>query len=450
MTATGSGSARRSCGCRDHATPDEAGSAGAPRGFGRRAFLRRSAVLAAATGLMGRELATRVAFAASPAYAGDVLVVLSFRGGFDGLSCVVPRNDANLVNARPNIRVPDGTLLALGNAGNGNDNRFGLHPAMAPLMPMWNAGTFGLVQAVGQLNPTRSHFEAMEEMEKAAPGSSLRTGWIDRVLGERGIGSAFQAAAIGNGGVTTQFQGPAPELGLYRIDNFDLSGAGDDLSPWDAALRALNVGGPLTVQGPVATTLGALATTRTLTAAGYTPENGALYDGNSDLAMSLRDVARLVKADVGLQVAAVDYGDWDMHEGLADNTLDPTEGWMHDKLTELSGALAAFFTDLGPTLTGRVSMLTLSEFGRRVEENGSHGLDHGHGNAVLLLGGGIVGGRVHGTWPGLADAALDNGDLAATTDYRNLIGELLVKRCGASSVSSVFPGLSYSALGIAH
>ena len=164
----------------------------------------------------------------------------------------------------------------------------------------------------------------------------------------------------------------------------------------------------------------------------------------------MRDVARLIKADVGLQVAAVDYGDWDMHDGLADNTLDPTEGWMHDKLTELSGALAAFFTDLGAALTGRVSLLTLSEFGRRVEENGSHGLDHGHGNAVLLLGGGIVGGKVHGTWPGLADSALDDGDLAATTDYRNLIGELLVKRCGASSVTQVFPGLSYSALGIAH
>jgi len=269
------------------------------------------------------------------------------------------------------------------------------------------------------------------------------------MLGDRGAGTAFQGCAIGNGGVTTQFQGPAPELGLYRIDDFDLSGAGDDLSPWDTALRALNVGGPLTVQGPVATTLGALATTRTLAAAGYTPDNGAVYDSDSDLAMSLRDVARLVKADVGLQVAAVDYGDWDMHEGLAMGTLNPSQGWMHDKLTELAAALTAFYTDLGPTLTGKVTLITLSEFGRRVEENGSYGLDHGHGNVVLLLGGGIVGGQVHGTWPTLAPAALDDGDLAATTDYRNLIGEILVKRCG-SSATSVFPGLSYTPAGIAH
>jgi uncharacterized protein (DUF1501 family) len=430
---------RKPCGC-----PDDSA-----RGFTRRAFLRRSAVVAGAVGLMGgRDLATRLAFAAAP-YTGDVLVVVSFRGGMDGLSAVVPRADADFVAARPNIRVPDSALLALGTVANGNDNRFGLHPAMAPLMPMWQAGTFGIVHAVGQVNPTRSHFEAMEEMEKAAPGSSLRTGWIDRMLGDRGAGTAFQGCAIGNGGVSTQFQGPAPELGLYRLDDFDLSGAGDDLSPWDTALRALNVGGPLTVQGPVATTLGALATTRALAAAGYTPANGAVYDSNSELAMSLRDVARLVKADVGLQVAAVDYGDWDMHEGLATGTLDPSQGWMHDKLTELSGALAAFFTDLGPTLTGKVSLVTLSEFGRRLEENGSHGLDHGHGNAVFLLGGGIVGGKVHGTWPTVAPDKLDDGDLAATTDYRNLIGELLVKRCG-SSATSVFPGLAYTPLGIAH
>ena len=432
---------RKPCGC-----PDDSATA---RGFSRRAFLRRSAVVAGAVGLMGgRDLATRLAFAAVP-YTGDVLVVVSFRGGMDGLSAVVPRADADFVAARPNIRVPDSALLPLGTVGNGNDNRFGLHPAMAPLMPMWQAGTFGIVHAVGQVNPTRSHFEAMEEMEKAAPGSSLRTGWIDRMLGDRGTGTAFQGCAIGTGGVTMQFQGPAPELGLYRIDDFDLSGAGDDLTPWDTALRALNVGAPMTVAGPVASTLGALATTRALAAAGYTPANGAVYDSNSDLAMSLRDVARLIKAGVGLQVAAVDYGDWDMHEGLATGTLDPSQGWMHDKLTELSGALSAFFTDLGPTLTGTVSLVTLSEFGRRVEENGSHGLDHGHGNAVFLLGGGIVGGKVHGTWPTVAPAQLDDGDLAATTDYRNLVGELLVKRCG-SSATSVFPGLAYTPLGIAH
>ena len=185
-------------------------------------------------------------------------------------------------------------------------------------------------------------------------------------------------------------------------------------------------------------------------ASGYTAENGAVYDTTSDLAMSLRDVARLIKANIGLQMAAVDYGDWDMHSGLAVGSLDPTQGWMFDKVTELANALLAFYTDLGPTLMAKTTLITLSEFGRRVEENGSHGVDHGHGNAVLLMGGGIVGGQVHGVWPGLSAGALNDGDLDVRTDYRNLLGEILIKRCGASSVSSVFPGLTYAPVGIAH
>jgi uncharacterized protein (DUF1501 family) len=437
---------RQPCGC-----PDQ-GRESLGHGFTRRAFLRRSAMVAAATGLMGTELSTQLAFA-DPGYTGDVLVVLSLRGGFDGLSAVVPRGDAAFQAARPNIRVPDAQLLALGNAGNGNDNRFGLHPALAPLLPMWTAGTFGIVHAVGQVNPTRSHFEATEELEKAAPGSALRTGWLDRMLGDRGPGTAFQACQMGSTEVSQAFAGPAPVLGMYGIDGFGLSGAandGSDLPKWSAALKALNVGGPAAVQAPVATTLGALATVKSLGA--YVAPTPPLYDPNSDLATALRDVARLIKAGVGLQAAAVDYSDWDMHAGLADGHLDPTTGWMHDKLTELAAALSAFFTDLGPTLAATVSLVTLSEFGRRVEENGSNGLDHGHGNAVLLLGGGVVGGQVHGQWStaGISGVLDDQGDLAATTDYRDILGELLVKRCGAASVANVFPGLAYSPLGIAH
>ena len=312
---------------------------------------------------------------------------------------------------------------------------------MAPLMPMWNTGTFGAVHAVGQVNPTRSHFEATEELEKAAPGSTLRTGWLDRSSRPR-RGRAFQACAgRQHGGAHHGFAGPMPVLGMYNIDGFGLSGLSGDLAAWDAA-RCARATPAVRHDGAGAGghDAGALATISSLRPVDtYTPANGAVYDENSDLAMALRDVARLIKADVGLQTVAVDYGDWDMHAGLSDATLDPTTGWMHDKVTELATALAAFFTDLGPTLTAKVSLITLSEFGRRVEENGSHGLDHGHGNAVLLLGGGIVGGTVHGTWPGLSDAALDDGDLAATTDYRNLIGEIMIKRCGASSLGDVLP-----------
>ena len=442
---------RSACGC---PAGEPAGSDILGRyGFSRRTFLKRSAAVAAATALTGRELATQLAFAASPTYTGDVLIVLSLRGGFDGMSVVVPRSDPNFTLARPNIAIPDAALLALGNAGNANDNRFGLHPAMAPLMPMWNAGTFGLGVAVGQVNPTRSHFEATQELEKAAPGSTLRTGWLDRMLGARGTAGAFQACEVGYSGVSGAFDGPAPVLGIATIDSFSLSGTPDvPLATWDTALRALNTGAPLSVQSPIATTLGALATVGTLgTVATYTPANGAVYDENSDLSKALRDIARMIKANIGLQAAALDYSNWDMHAGLSDPvtaTTGPTTGWLNNQVSELATALATFFTDLGPTLTAKTSLITLSEFGRRVAENGSRGLDHGHGNAVLMAGGGIVGGQVHGTWLGVADAVLDQGDVPATTDYRNYLGELLIKRCGASTVSDVFPGLAYAPVGI--
>jgi uncharacterized protein (DUF1501 family) len=428
------------CGCPDYQRA----------GFSRRSFLKRTAAVAAATGLVGSELSTQLAFASSPTYAGDVLIVLSLRGGFDGLSVVVPANDPDFHAARPNIRVPEAQLLATG------DSRFGLHPAMAPLKPFWDAGTFGAVHAVGQTtNPTRSHFEATEELERAAPGTSLRTGWLDRMLGTRPGGTVFQGAYVGWSGVSDAFAGPVPVLGLASIDGFGLNGSasdGSDLPQWSAALSALNAGASNWVATPVATTLGALSTVKSMgSASDYVPGGGAVYDPASDLASALRDIARLIKANVGLQTVGLDYSDWDMHAGLSDGTLDPTKGWMHDKVSELSAALAAFFTDLGPTYTAKTSLVTLSEFGRRVQENGSNGLDHGHGNVVLLMGGGIKGGQVHGAWPGLADAALDDGDLAATTDYRNVLGELLVQRCGATAVgSSVFPGLAYTPIGIAN
>jgi uncharacterized protein (DUF1501 family) len=413
-------------------------------GMNRRGFLRglvgAGLVSGITTGMVGPDLFTKMAFAANSAYTGDVMVVISLRGGFDGLSAVVPIADPGYAARRPTIAIPQGQLLPL-------DSLFGLHPAMAPLLPFWQRGTFGVVHAVGQADPTRSHFQAMEELEKAAPGTSIRTGWIDRMVGLRSPGSVFQTAQVGDGLPSVAFAGPNPELAMNGIDSFTLSGAWDETERlrWDAALRGMYSGAPAAMQAPVGTTLGALGTTSVLAAAGYTPGNGAVYDDSSDLAKALRDVARLIKANVGLQVVNVDYGDWDMHEALG--AVD--KGWMRDKLTELSAALAAFATDLGSALNG-VTVVTLSEFGRRVEQNGSGGVDHGHGNAVMLLGGGVNGGRVFtsGGWPGLADAELVDGDLAGTTDYRQILSEVLQRRCGLSSVSSVFPGFSGPQLGV--
>jgi len=428
------------------ACPDclDAESMRAQRGLSRRGFLGGLAA-AGAVGAAAPLISTQMAFAADPNYAGDTVVVISFRGGFDGLSAIVPAGDPSYAASRPSIRIPTNRLLSY-------DGMFGLHPAMAPLQSYWEAGTFGAVHAVGQPDPTRSHFEAMEEMERAAPGSSLRTGWLDRALGLRGTGSVFQAAQLGWSLPSSAFNGPAPELALGRVDDFTLWAADDNdpvkaeanVARWAAALSTLMNGAPTTMAAPTASALGAITTTMSMKRTGYTPSGGAVYDTESDLAMSLRDIARLIKQNVGLQVAAIDYGDWDMHQNLG----GVDSGWMFDKLTEVSAAFDAFAKDLGPKFAD-VTLVTMSEFGRRIDENGSGGVDHGHGNAMLVMGGGVNGGTVRGNWPGLAENNRDDGgDLRGDNDYRVVLAEILRKRCGQGSLSTVFPGLPSGDLGL--
>jgi uncharacterized protein (DUF1501 family) len=419
----------KECGC-----PQDQGVT-ARRGFSRRSFFKRALGAGALTGLASHELSTRMAFAATP-YVGDVLVVLSLRGGFDGLNTVVPTSEPKYEQVRPNIHIPQNALIPL-------DANFGLHPAMQSLVPFWNDGSLGFVQAVGMTNPTRSHFEAMEEMERAAPGTSVRTGWLDRTLGLRDTEGAFQAVQMGSSMASSAFLGNSPELAMWSVDSFDLSGAWDttERQRWRQALEGLHTNAPDPIAMPAATTLSALSTAGDLQDAGYTPDPAANYP-NTGLGRAMRDVARVIKADIGLQVAAVDFGDWDMHVDLG--SVD--DGWLYDKLTELSGSLAAFATDLGAGMAD-VTLITMTEFGRSLTENGSGGVDHGHGQAVLMLGGGVNGGVVHGDWPGLANDALVDGDLAGTTDYRQLLAEILEKRCGAS-VSTIFPNAPAERLGV--
>ncbi|WP_306205305.1 DUF1501 domain-containing protein [Actinoplanes sp. RD1] len=386
-------------------------------------------------GLVGDQLATQLAYA-SPGYTGDVFVLLSLRGGFDGLSAIVPAGDPAYYSARPDIAVPKAKLL-------GGDGFFGLHPGLAPLLPYWRSGVLGAVQAAGQPAPNRSHFSAMEELERAAPGTSVRTGWLDRMMGSLGATDPFGAVSVGSAMPARVLAGPAPDLGLTAVDDFTLSGE-DPARPMAKTMASLYADAPAALATTTRMTTAALATTATLKAAGYRPANGAAYP-DTELGRALRDVARLVKADVGLMSACVDSGDWDMHENLG--AAAPGQK-MFDHLTDLATALAAFATDLGPAGLGRVTLVTISEFGRRVGQNGSGGLDHGYGNAMLVLGGGVRGGKVHGRWPGLAPANLVDGDLAVTTDYRAVIGEILRARCGVGDLGGVFPGVSPSTLGV--
>ncbi|MDX6208000.1 MAG: hypothetical protein QOE24_391 [Frankiales bacterium] len=418
--------ASKECGC-----PQDG-----PRGLSRRGFLGAAAA-AGALGAMGTVVgdfgSLQVAYA-DASYTGDVLVVVSLRGGFDGLSAIVPAGDPNYFLARPNIAVPAARLIKL-------NDFYGLHPALKMMKPLYDAGLFAAVHAVGQADPTRSHFDAMDQMERAAPGSALRTGWINRMVGLTGPGTTFAASSLTTSTAPSSFLGSAPSITLGSVDDFGLDGAwnAQERQRWSKALRTFYKGQHHTVAGPANSTLDAFGVTAALK--NYQPANGASY-GGSQLGKGLRDVARLIKAGVGLRVVALDMGDWDMHVGLGRSD----GGWMYDQLTELGTALSAFATDMGPGMPG-VNLVTLSEFGRRVEENGSGGVDHGHGNAVLLLGGGVAGGQVLGRWPGLAPSALDDGDLAGTTDYRAILAELLEKR-GGLNPAKVFPKLGAGRVGI--
>ena len=421
-----------SCGCPDYRR--------AASGLSRRGVLAGASTLGGALAASGMfassaEATTSLAFA-DAGYSGDTLVVLSFRGGFDGLSAVPPVGDPEYHDARPNIAIPQSRGLQL-------TSRFALHPSLAPLLPLYTAGKLAVVQAVGQPNPTRSHFTDMDEMERAAPGSSLRTGWLDRMVGATTTPGPFAGTAMGSTSAPRSFLGPNPELAMRSVDSLSVSGAWDatETTRWATALRAMYSGAPEVLGVPARATLDALSTAAALRAAGYTPANGASYP-DSALGDALQDTARLVKAGVGLRAVTIDSGNWDMHSGLGGSDW----GWMSGQLTDVGRALAAFMTDLG-TAADRVTLVTLSEFGRRVAENDSGGVDHGYGNVSFVLGGGVVGGNVYGTWPGLAADQLQAGDLKATTDYRVVLGEILEKRCGLSA-STVLPGLPTDRLGL--
>jgi uncharacterized protein (DUF1501 family) len=381
---------------------------------------------AVGAGVAASAVSTQLSYAAGPGYTGDTFVLLSLRGGFDGLSAIVPIGDTDYYRARPTIGVPKSQVIA-------GDGTFGLHPALSPLLGLWTSGHLAAVHAVGQPDPTRSHFAAMEAMENAAPGTAIRSGWLDRMLGGSGAHGPLAGVALGHAM-------PARVLGsgvsMESIDSFELAGAAK--RPIAAALRAMYADAPAQLAAPAQAADRALAATVQLPAAAR---------GNypaTDLGAALRDVARLIKARAGLVTAAVDCGDWDMHDSLGAAVKGQR---MFDNLTDLSLALAAFAADLGDAMKN-VMLVTVSEFGRRVGENASHGTDHGHGNAMLLLGGGVRGGRVYTKWPTLAPGALVDGDLAATSDYRSVIGEILQKRCGVGSLSGVFPSVTPSSFGL--
>jgi uncharacterized protein (DUF1501 family) len=363
--------------------------------------------------------------------ARGVLVVLSLRGAADGMSLVVPHGDPVYYEARPRIAIPKDQLIAA-------DAFFGMHPALSPLLPLWSSGKLGWVHASGLPAPNRSHFSAMEELEDAAPGSSTRTGWLNRLIGlPDGDGSPLQAMNIGTGVPPASLAGPAPYLNTSKVENIRLAGA---KSRHDKRRKALE-----TLWGRQKSPLGE-ATRRAFSVVQTferinrgAPSAPAGSYPKGDLGKAFQNAARIVRGDVGVEVITIDYGKWDMHSGLGDLKW----GQMLENASEMSSAIAAFFNDLG-VLGDQVTLVALSEFGRRVQENINMGLDHGYGNAMMVAGAGVKGGY-YGKWPGLTNA-LDS-DLLVTTDYRSVLSEVVAGRFGVST-ASVFPGFVREPVGV--
>lgn len=380
----------------------------------RRDLLRAAAVGATAFLVPG---AARHAHAAT---GEPVLVTLFLRGAADGLQLVVPHGDPHYYALRPTIGIPHAELLDL-------DGFFGLHPALAPLLPLYQSGRLAAVHACGSTHPTRSHFDAQDFMERGAPGDfTVHDGWLNRVLQRLGAGSSLAAVSLGQQRALA-LEGTAPSLAFASLDDFRLRGSYTEQRR--AALEGLYRSLAGTLLGRSGAEL-----FDAVDVVSSVPNDSTVDYGSSGLGRALRDAAALVRADVGVRIVTIDAGGWDHH----DHENDALQ-WT---AADLAHCLAAFHADLG-SHAGRTLVVTMTEFGRTAAENGALGTEHGHGSVSFVMGGGVHGGRVlvRDGWPGLAPAALHEGrDLAVTTDFRDLLAELVARHLGLGALGPVFPG----------
>ncbi|MFT7677952.1 MAG: hypothetical protein ACI8QC_001938 [Planctomycetota bacterium] len=421
-----------------------AGSCDEYQRLDRRQLLRRAGAFGAAA-----SASTLWAPRLSQARAGgtatsETLIYVFLRGGMDALTLVAPYGDADLYNFRPTLAVqPPGQT----NGAIDLDGFFGLAPAAAPLLAPYQAGDLAVIHALGNSSPgvTRSHFEAMRLTESASqnlPAPDLSSGWLGRHLSEitpvvnggvRGIALMQNLPLTLAGGPKTL---PIPDPSVVAFPGNPATATGRQGSIVD--LYSLH--GPM-LQASASDTLGFMDFFTQVGFSGYTPANGASYPA-SPFGQAMLHAAAMIKADLGVEVIEIDKDGWDTHSSQL-----PFSGNMAFLMDDLARGLEALWKDLSAQL-GRVTVVVQSEFGRRVDENGSGGHDHGHGGAMLVMGGNVNGGQVLGTWPGLALANQDDMALAVTTDYRDVIAEILSDRMGNTTLSSVFPNYTPNFLGV--
>jgi uncharacterized protein (DUF1501 family) len=390
----------------------------------------RGAALAGLSTVVGSTVVTMTSSPAAAATSPSVLVVVSLRGAADGLSLVVPHGDPAYYAARPRVAVPKASLLAA-------DGFFGLHPALAPLLPLWNDGKLAAVQATGLPVANRSHFAAMEQLEDADPGSDARVGWLNRMIGSDSLGGGLQGLVLGSK-LPTSMLGPEAVMSFRSLDSATVAGV-DKLGAAGPRMRSLRAGWDRAGSEMAVGMRTALNAVADLSSAKAQADHVSTYP-QSELGKGLSSVARTIKADIGVTAVTVDTQSWDMHVGMG----TATSGWMVRNAGELAGAIAAFFADLGPA-GERVTLVTISEFGRRVQENANQGLDHGWGNVMFLAGAGVRGGQYYGTWTPLQNTL--DADLKVTTDYRSVLAEVVAART-TSSVAQVFPGFQRERVGV--
>ena len=399
----------------------------------RRVFVRNSALAVVSTSVVPSFL-TRAAFGAAEATGRNKRLVVVFqRGAADGLNIVVPHGEAQYYAMRPSINIPRQSVIDL-------DGFFGLHPALSPFLPLWQQRHLAIVHAAGSPDPTRSHFDAQDFMETGTPGVKItEDGWLNRSLHAMSVStqtSPFRAISLGPS-LPRILSGPEPAVAMNNINDFSVGGRNAKPSLAATAFEAMYDHSSDTVlHGTGEETFDAVRMLRSADPGKYTPAPGADYP-KGRFGDSLRQLAQLIKANLGVQVAFADIGGWDHHvnEGAA-------EGQLANVLRDFSRSLAAFWIDLGDLAEDTV-VVTMSEFGRTARENGNRGTDHGHANVMFVLGGPVEGGKVYGRWPGLDQSQLyEARDLALTTDFRQVIGEAAVRHMGNPKLDSVFPGFN--------
>ncbi len=390
--------------------------------------------------LAGAALATiapglRVSLAADVTTPRDILIVLFQRGACDWLQMLSPAGDPAYIAARPSIRIPTtGTNAGIGLGSMGTTD-FYLPAVATDLKALYDAGDLAFVHATGIHTTDRSHFTCQDMMEKgnADAETEQHVGWLTRHIASAGDGghalstmavaATNPAALLGDGGA----------IAIGNADNFNISGGTANAN----VIRAMNTG-TSPYQSVATAALNAVndvqAGLKTITDTSAT----AGYTGGS-LSQSLRSLGKMIKMNVGVDIATVDFGSWDMHNSLVSE--------FNTRTTEFSRAIGAFWKDMAD-YQNRITLVTMTEFGRRVVENASQGTDHGSGSGMLVLGGNVNGGKIYGTWPGLGTAQLTTGDLTVTTDYRQVLSEILVKRHAEKKLASVFPTVKYAPLGL--